>query len=214
MAEHQVLFCPFCRESFEGQRLCPEHELALVSFDRLPAGEGFDDEADEPSGVVEAVAGARAEDGSSAPAGAVLPDDRPLDALDPRFGRAPVALGAALNLVALALPLLRSTTTAAPTYQLARAMPSLWTLLLVSFTVAFTLARRRTPRRLRSVRVLVPALALVSPLTLLWAFSRLGGLDAPSPGPAVYLVAVASLLLLVGGARLGTARARGPSSGR
>ena len=30
-----VLFCPFCRESFEGETHCPEHELALVPFDRL-----------------------------------------------------------------------------------------------------------------------------------------------------------------------------------
>ena len=32
----QILFCPYCRESFEGLAECPEHELALVPIDRLP----------------------------------------------------------------------------------------------------------------------------------------------------------------------------------
>ena len=31
-----MLFCPFCRDGFEGRLDCPEHELALVPIDRLP----------------------------------------------------------------------------------------------------------------------------------------------------------------------------------
>jgi hypothetical protein len=31
-----ILFCPFCGESFEGRLECPEHELELVPIDRLP----------------------------------------------------------------------------------------------------------------------------------------------------------------------------------
>ena len=36
-AEHpQILFCPFCRDSFEGRTDCPEHELTLVPIEKLP----------------------------------------------------------------------------------------------------------------------------------------------------------------------------------
>lgn len=31
-----ILFCPFCREGFEGIEECPEHELTLLPWDRLP----------------------------------------------------------------------------------------------------------------------------------------------------------------------------------
>ena len=31
-----ILFCPFCRDGFEGRTECPEHELTLVAIDRLP----------------------------------------------------------------------------------------------------------------------------------------------------------------------------------
>lgn len=34
-ASVQVLFCPFCRECFEGESLCPHHELKLVPFEQL-----------------------------------------------------------------------------------------------------------------------------------------------------------------------------------
>lgn len=39
-----VLFCPFCRESFEGEKLCPEHELSLVPWNDLPKPPRPDDE--------------------------------------------------------------------------------------------------------------------------------------------------------------------------
>jgi len=32
----EVLFCPFCRDGFEGRNECPEHELTLVAIDKLP----------------------------------------------------------------------------------------------------------------------------------------------------------------------------------
>jgi len=31
-----VLFCPFCRDGFEGCTECPEHELTLVPIDEVP----------------------------------------------------------------------------------------------------------------------------------------------------------------------------------
>jgi hypothetical protein len=32
----RILFCPFCRDAFEGCAECPEHELTLVAIDQLP----------------------------------------------------------------------------------------------------------------------------------------------------------------------------------
>ena len=34
--EREILFCPYCRDGFEGVAECPEHELTLVPIDRLP----------------------------------------------------------------------------------------------------------------------------------------------------------------------------------
>lgn len=40
----KILFCPFCRDGFEGHAECPEHELTLVAIDKLPrkAGHALD----------------------------------------------------------------------------------------------------------------------------------------------------------------------------
>ena len=38
--EPKILFCPFCRDGFEGVSECPEHELTLVPIDRMPPSEG------------------------------------------------------------------------------------------------------------------------------------------------------------------------------
>lgn len=186
MAEHQVLFCPFCCESFEHQTSCPEHELSLVSFDQLRINSALIEE--EP-------------DAEEAAVRAVLRDDRELSTFDPRYGRGPVAIGALLNVAALALPLASGGGPGSiAAYRLARAIPSLGTLALVSFTVLYALGRRRTPRRLRGLRVLVPLLGLLSPLSLGWASLRVG---ASAAGGAVYAVAFASVLLVGAGLRLG-----------
>ncbi|MEM7139230.1 MAG: hypothetical protein AAF500_21845 [Myxococcota bacterium] len=42
----RILFCPYCRESFEGIDECPEHRLWLVEIDQLPPEDGR-----APSGV-------------------------------------------------------------------------------------------------------------------------------------------------------------------
>ncbi|HEX5656550.1 MAG TPA: hypothetical protein VFX59_05115 [Polyangiales bacterium] len=127
-------------------------------------------------------------------------DLRRLALFDPRAGRVLVALGALCQLAALPLPLVRLTEPVA-TYQLARAIPSLWTLSLIAFTVFYALARRRTPRAMRSLRVVVPALGAVALACLLWAFGRLGFAAVPALGS--YLVLAGALLLVGFGARLG-----------
>jgi hypothetical protein len=200
MVEPKILFCPFCRECFEGERTCPEHDIALVPLERLPPAELEADEDDD--GAPAAAAG----------------DDAPLSLWEPGHGRGLVALGALLNALALALVFVRgkSGSDGLAAYELAVTAPSLWTLLLVSFTLLFVLKRRRTPRALRGLRVLVPALAFISPLTVTWVLWRLyAGAAVWAPGgrhiglelgPAVYAVGIAALLTFVGGLRLGAQR--------
>jgi hypothetical protein len=191
MAQEMVLFCPFCRESFEGEQVCPEHEIQLVPFDRLPQSDldAHDDES-EPDR---------------------LSDDAVLSTFDPRVGRAWVGAGALFNALSLLLVFAYRSDDGkgVHTYELATRSPSLWTLALVSFTLLFVLKRRRTPRALRGLRVLVPALACVSPITVAWVMYRLReGLVARTPpihepGVAVALVLIAAALVFFGGLRLG-----------
>jgi hypothetical protein len=188
MAEHQVLFCPFCRESFEGLESCPEHDLRLVPFSKL------------------------APDQSEKTTLSHVDEDQSLALYELRFGRAYVALGALANLLALPLPLIRlSGGKSYSTLFVAAARPALWTLALVTFTLLFVLQRRRTLRALRGMRVLVPLLACVSPATVLWELQRLRGgaaawLTRGEPlelGPALYVVLAAAVVIAVGGTRLG-----------
>jgi len=194
MAEHQVLFCPFCRESFEGARVCPDHDLALVPFHKLPP----DPSAAEAQGIG---------------------DDTPLESWDPRFGRAYVGFGVVLNGAAMGcefahFPAGHGLTTLA----LASSLPALWTLCLVSATLLFLLRRARTLRALRALRVLVPALALVSPATLSWELTRIraGAVlwvehvrsSHATPGVALYVTLAASLVTAYGGLRLGVTKDR------
>jgi hypothetical protein len=193
MAEHhQVLFCPFCRESFEGRSSCPEHDVTLVPFDKLPP------DSLDPDAMTHGV-----------------DDDTPLGTFDPRFGRAWVGLGALLVALSLVFEFVRGVdgSSGLSTHELAITAPSLWTLLLVTFTLLFILRRRRTPRGMRAMRVLVPALALIPPVTVAWVLYRLesgavvwatGGRHiGMSLGTAVYVIGLGSLLVFIGGLRLG-----------
>src|SRR3954447_13256416 len=103
MTEDQVLFCPFCRESFEGRSKCPEHDLALVGFDKL-GPDPF-----EPENMPEVV------------------DETPLATIDPAFGRGYVAAGALLNFLSLGFEFVRASADhpGLSTRQLAVSLPSL-----------------------------------------------------------------------------------------
>src|SRR5690348_17144314 len=109
MTEHQVLFCPFCRESFEGATRCPEHDLALVGFEKL-GPDPFD-----PENMPEVI------------------DETPLSTFDPVFGRGYVAAGAILNALAFPCDLVRAQPHApgVSMRELCTSIPSLWTLALV-----------------------------------------------------------------------------------
>ena len=80
-SDGRILFCPFCRECYEGERVCPVHELDLVEFQDLPRQAH---ETDLPAW------------------------DEPVLPWDIRFGRGALALGALLLLVAFFLNLLIS----------------------------------------------------------------------------------------------------------
>jgi hypothetical protein len=196
MAPHQILFCPFCRESFEGQTRCPEHELELVPLARLPVAAHEHDLDDD--------------DGLHDPAAPHSPAR--LSALDPRYGRAEVLAAALINGLALVLPLGTGQGDGLGQHRtlvLCAVFPVLWTLLLVSFTLVFVLVRRRTLVSLASLRLLVPALGLASPAALALVGSRVGhgpwSLLGGGPGvsSAGVCVLIAALLMGVGGARLG-----------
>jgi len=185
MAEHQVLFCPFCRESHEGRTLCPEHELALVTFDKLAP-----DALDEPhDGELDAARRSAL--------------DEPLSAWSPRHGRGFVAVGALLVGLSLVLDFVRfDAAPALRTFELAHGRPSLWTLGLVSFTALYALARRRSLAELRGLRVVMPLLAC-APLVTIGLQLQRGVASHGALGSAVYAVVLGSLLLLWGSLRLG-----------
>jgi hypothetical protein len=93
----------------------------------------------------------------------------------------------------------------------------LWSLGLLSFTLLFVLRRGTTLRKLRALRVLVPALACAGPLLVGWELFRIRqgavlwaamvrSTDA-RPGVAVYVVGVAAVLAFWGGVRLGMRKA-------
>jgi hypothetical protein len=189
MASQGPLFCPFCRECFEGEAVCPEHELPLVSFDRLPARR----ESDEPAA------------------------DEPVEAHDPRFGRLEVMLGAALLLLGPALPFisLRGEPVRMVTgYELAlhRAL-NLWSVPLVAMVLFSVLARRRTPAAMQGARLVIPLLALFAAGSTIYTLTRVLRGAEQLPGPAgaatvtvewgVYVAAAGVLLTLAGGARFG-----------
>ncbi len=195
MAEHQVLFCPFCRECFEGAQVCPDHDLALVPFHKLPPDPTS---AERPE----------------------LTDDTPLEALEARFGRGFVAAGALLNGAVLGLEFVRFPGgRGLSTLFLASTIPALWTVGLASFTLLFVLRRAKTLRALRALRVLVPAVACISPLTLIWELVRIRSgtvlwmaqvrSTQATPGAALYVSLLASALIVYGGVRLGV-RPRDP----
>jgi hypothetical protein len=189
MSEHQVLFCPFCRESYEGAKVCPDHDLALVPWGRLAPAPHEQDPDD-------------------------LHDHETLRIWELGAGRGLVAAAALLNAGALSGALGSAQDPplgSHPALSFGAAFPVLWTLPLVSFTLLFVLGRRRTRAALRSMRLLVPLLGLPSLAALCVVDHRLGrpvgtlflGLRGGGPGTAVCAVLAASLLMLIGGLRLG-----------
>lgn len=190
MSAGAILFCPFCRECFEGLATCPDHDLALVPFEALPK-------------VKQEVA--------------PLQDTDLVSPIEFRYGRGIVALGALIVLGGFLLPLgyLVGTEIIEITpYWLASARkPSMWGVPIVAAFVLVILGQRRTLARMRAVRV---AIMLLGAFILISLGSAIYGLyfaaahqpDGNEPmqaelGTATYVIALGALLVMFGGYRLG-----------
>ena len=187
-----VLFCPFCREGFEDEHECPDHELPLVPWQRLPP---------------------EAHDGSA---------DRPVGPWEARYGRGPVAVGSLATVVAFFLPCVslrgaREATSTMLELALNRA-GRLWIVPLACVFTLMTLFRRRTLTAMRGARLAVPIVALMPSVALV--MTLIGARDAADflslqLGQEVsvqvevgsYVVLLALPIMVVGGVRLGVGRA-------
>jgi hypothetical protein len=133
VSAHSVLFCPFCRESFEGIERCPSHDLALIDFRELARAELASDDARLP---VQSLRGGR----GWLFAGALLT----LCAFFLPLAQLSGAVDVENSLGELT----------------ARA-PRLWLVPAAALATLSVLARRRTPAGMRGARLVVGLLALV-----------------------------------------------------
>lgn len=187
-ASDQVLFCPFCREDYEGETSCPVHELPLVEFHQLPR------QAHERT-----FAGL----------------DEDVGPLTLGYGRGWILAGGLLLLLSFVLPFASAVrgdervTWSALTMALQRD-PRLWTLPFAGGLFLSILLRRRTPRQMYGARLASLGMALLVPVSFGYPLYRVfrgaaeQGIDA-SAGYGVYVAAAATVLLIVGSWKLGRA---------
>lgn len=182
-----VLFCPFCRESFEGETVCPEHELSLVPWSELPRPARRDDEALAfwSPALGRGLLGAGA-------IGTLL-----------AFMVAPLAstegamrMGGSM----LKLAMLGS--------------PKLWLVVMGPLASLAILYRRRAPLELRRARLAALIATLVPPAAAYWAFDTARAATAQlavREGAAIHLgvdsggyaIAACAVLGVIGALRLG-----------
>lgn len=144
-----VLFCPFCNESFEGETRCPEHDIPLVGFEELDRLRGG-----APTDEAQAVA-----------------------THDPRFGRAWLTLAALVTLVGFFLPFVevRYPEGSASATGLATASTvalNLWLVPAVAVALFGIVLRRRTPASMRSARLAVLGLCVLGGTSLGFTLMR------------------------------------------
>ena len=189
-----LLFCPFCRECFEGEKECPEHELALVPFDQLPR----DPEAE---------------------AGDLPAHDQPVSLLDPRFGRGFVMAGIVVASVGFLMPVLSIATDSRARlftgFEAASTnAPNLWTVPFVAAMFVWMLARRRTPIAMLGARLAGVVFAIAPLLSLAYTVLKVrqgAAQFAERTHQAmdvgieygVAVIAIGGLLWLIGSLRLG-----------
>lgn len=186
----EVLFCPFCREAFEGERECPDHDLALVSFEQLPQGRG-----------------------SEAPR-----EDEPLSAYDPRLGRGLLFAAAILTLIGFVMPFattrMGGDALTMSGFEMAARRPLLWAVPFVAGAMVVVLAFRRTPRQMRGARLAIPMLATLGVTAVAFGVWLVHGFAADRRArfgmemevtvePGVFVMAAGLLLAVVAGLRLG-----------
>jgi hypothetical protein len=189
----EVLFCPFCRESFEGALQCPEHELTLVPWTALPT---------EPRPT------------SGADRDVVI-------WYSPRLGRGLVAAGAVLTLIAMTLPLAHWSGQVEATLSLWAFAEAghlrLWLAPGAAVAQLSILYRRRSAGAMRGARLVTLLLACVPSAMVWWALreaqaavdlesARTQMLHGLEVGPAAYITWASALPMLIGAARLGAGR--------
>ncbi len=197
----RILFCPFCRECFEGEARCPEHDLALVSFDALP--KTAEDLAHE------------------------LPrDDEDVSTFDGRFGRGFVVAGALTFLAAFAMTFVDITVQGDASgfsgFEAASGRaPNLWTVPFVGVVLIAILVRRRSLAKMRGARLSVMLLGLAPLFAIGYSYFRvLEGAASESaragahamnvtPGLGVFVAALGTGLVAYGARKLGTTDVRG-----
>jgi hypothetical protein len=193
--EAPLLFCPFCRECFEGEEVCPDHELTLVPFERLPKRLDVDD---TPG------------------------DEEALQMYDPRFGRGWLMGAALLSLVGFVLPMV--TTSSAEDSIVSTGMevasrvaPNLFVIPAIAMGIMSILFRRRTLQAMRGARLVVPAMAGVGVFSLAYTLYRiregavqlseeLGTTVTTEPEIGVWVMAFGMATALFAGLRLGAVR--------
>jgi hypothetical protein len=131
-----LLFCPFCRECYEGIAQCPDHDLTLVSWEALPRSE-------EPE-----------EMGS----------DDAVSPVDLRYGRGELLAGVAVLMMSVLSPLFRVTEGEdGRSFSLLEAAtdraPNLWTVPFVAALVLSIVLRRRTIGQMLGARLAMLILA-------------------------------------------------------
>lgn len=174
-------FCPFCRECFEGVADCPDHEMALVDFDKLPREKQEDGEGNEL-----------------------------LRLHDLRFGRAAIVVGFVVTTVAFFLPFVRVANEAsfsAASVALARA-PNLWAAELAAVGCLVMTFRAPTPARLRALRLAAALLAALGAVAVGFTWWRIAGGAAQTGVSATVewgavVLCLGLGILVFGGTRLG-----------
>lgn len=170
-----ILFCPFCGESFEGRLECPDHELELVSIDRLPKG-------DRSSNAVSHFA-------------------------DPRLGRGPVLLGAALTIVGFFVPLVRTISTEASALEVAiDGAHNLWLTPGAALAMLAVLWVRRDRESMWSARLAVLGLAIAGALPVAYTTYRIARMADASETQVEWLAGAAVMFAGLAVAALGSFR--------
>lgn len=146
----ELLFCPFCRECFEGTKECPDHELMLVPFLELP-------KQDEE----------------------LLDLQTPFGLFEPRFGRAVLAVSALLVLAGFMMPVVTHVSAEGASQSVtgallsARRAANLWTVPAGGAIWLSILYRRRTRAALRAARLAVMGVGLIGLVSVVFTAFRL-----------------------------------------
>lgn len=187
--ELPLLFCPFCRECYEGESLCPVHELPLVDFVELPK------QAHERETVHL---------------------DQPVKPWDLRFGRGWIMLGAVVSAVGFFLPFATVTSAEQETSWTAMnlansAAPNLWSVPFAAALFVSFLYRRQTPVQMRGARLASFLLALTPVVSVAYTMRNMvrgvtaqHGATTLSWEPGLFVIGLGAALLAYGSVRFGT----------